>query len=92
VLGLPLGKVTNLQEGARAMWARIRKENYYGSFYQSAMNKLFRYIDSRLEKWARRKYKTLWRNKRRSEQWLSRLKNETPHMFAHWHVVGNGVG
>jgi group II intron reverse transcriptase/maturase len=60
--------------------------NYYGSFYQSAMNKLFRYIDSRLEKWARRKYKTLWRNKRRSEQWLSKLKNESPHMFAHWHT------
>jgi group II intron reverse transcriptase/maturase len=66
--------------------------NYYGSFYQSAMSKLFRYIDSRLEKWARSKYKTLWRQKRRSEQWLDKLKNELPHMFVHWQVVEIGVG
>jgi RNA-directed DNA polymerase len=33
--------------------------NYYGAFYQRAMRGLFRYIDSKLLRWARRKYKTL---------------------------------
>src|SRR5674476_409785 len=29
---------------------------YYGAFYQTAMRGLFRYVDSKLEQWARRKY------------------------------------
>jgi Group II intron, maturase-specific domain len=33
--------------------------NYYGAFYQIAMRKFFRYVDRKLEQWARRKYKTL---------------------------------
>jgi RNA-directed DNA polymerase len=41
------------------------------------MHKLSRYIDQRLEQWARRKYKTLLRRERRSVDWLRRMKNET---------------
>jgi len=66
--------------------------NYYGAFYRTAMHRLFRYIDQRLEQWARRKYKTLLRRKRRSVDWLRRMKNEFPRMFHHWSVVGNKVG
>src|ERR1022692_2069585 len=63
--------------------------NYYGAFYQTAMHELFRYIDGKLERWARRKYKTLSRHKRRSAEWLRKMKNGSPHMFVHWCVVGN---
>jgi len=66
--------------------------NYYGAFYQTAMRKLSRYIDSRLEKWARRKYKTLLRHKRRSAEWLGKMKSKCPQLFHYWPVRGGAVG
>ena len=63
--------------------------NYFGAFYRTAMRGLSQYIDQKLELWARRKYKTLSRNKQRSAGWLRKMKNETPRMFSHWSVVGN---
>ncbi len=63
--------------------------NYFGAFYRTAMRGLSQYIDQKLKLWARRKYKTLSRNKRRSAGWLRKMKNETPRMFSHWSVVGN---
>jgi hypothetical protein len=56
------------------------------------MHKLFRYVDQKLEQWARRKYKTLLRRKRRSVEWLCRMKSESPRMFFPRSVVGNKVG
>jgi hypothetical protein len=46
----------------------------------------------KLEQWARRKYKTLSRHKRRSVEWLSRLKKACPRLFVHWRVFENKVG
>ena len=67
--------------------------NYYGAFYQTAMRELFHYIDRKLEYWARRKYKTLLRRKRRSVEWLSKMKKEVaPRLFVHWRVGGGRVG
>ena len=65
---------------------------YYGTFYQTAMRELFQYIDNKLEQWARRKYKTLSRHKRRSVEWLSRVKKGCPGLFIHWRVFENRVG
>ena len=62
--------------------------NYYGAFYQTAMHELFRYIDRKLERWARRKYKTLLRRRRRSAEWLGKMKEVSPQLFLHWRVVG----
>ncbi|WP_332389472.1 group II intron maturase-specific domain-containing protein, partial [Burkholderia ubonensis] len=66
--------------------------NYYGAFYRTAMHKLSGYIDRKLEQWARRKYKTLTRHKRRSAEWLRKMKELFPRLFFHWHVAGNKVG
>jgi len=66
--------------------------NYFGAFYRTAMQKVSGYINQRLEKWARRKYKTLLRGKRRSVEWLRKMKDESPRLFHHWSVVGNKVG
>jgi hypothetical protein len=66
--------------------------NYFGAFYRTAMAKLARYIGQRLEQWARRKYKTLLRRKRRSVDWLRRMKNESPRLFYYGSVVGERVG
>jgi len=65
---------------------------YYGAFYQTAMRGLFRYIDEKLGQWARRKYKTLLKHKRRSAEWLSKLKKVCPQMFSHWLIEGGMVG
>lgn len=66
--------------------------NYYGAFYQTAMHKLFNYLDQKLTRWARRKYKTLQRRKRRSVEWLGKMKEVFPDMFFHWRVTGSTVG
>jgi RNA-directed DNA polymerase len=58
--------------------------SYYGSFYPTAMRELARHIDRKLEHWARRKYKTLARHKRRSDEWLSAVKENRPRLFHHW--------
>jgi len=66
--------------------------NYYGAFYPTAMREFARYIDRKLEHWARRKYKTLSRHKRRSVEWLARMKDDSPRLFAHWSVFATKVG
>lgn len=66
--------------------------NYYGAFYRTAMHELSGHIDRKLEQWARRKYKTLRRHKRRSAEWLRKMKELHPTLFFHWHVAGNRVG
>ena len=66
--------------------------NYFGAFYRSAMHRLSQYIDQKLMQWARRKYKTLWRDTKRSARWLRRMKRQTPRLFSHWNVTGSKVG
>nr|WP_134143719.1 group II intron maturase-specific domain-containing protein [Paraburkholderia sp. BL6665CI2N2] len=66
--------------------------NYYGAFYRTAMHSLFGYIDLRLMRWARRKYKGLRQRKRRSAEWLRKMKRVHPRLFVHWRVVGLAVG
>jgi group II intron reverse transcriptase/maturase len=66
--------------------------NYYGAFYQTAMRELARHVDRKLEQWARRKYKRLSRHKRRSVEWLNRMKEGNPELFAHWSVFRTEVG
>ena len=66
--------------------------NYYGAFYQTAMHSLLRHIDRALERWARRKYKALFGRKRRSVEWLRKVRGAVPGMFHHWKVIGAGAG
>ncbi|MEX3978508.1 group II intron maturase-specific domain-containing protein [Paraburkholderia sp. EG287A] len=66
--------------------------NYYGAFYRTAMHSLFGYIDLRLLRWARRKYKGLRQHKRRSAEWLRKMQRVHPRLFVHWRVVGVSVG
>jgi RNA-directed DNA polymerase len=62
--------------------------NYYGAFYPTGLREFLRFLDRKLERWAQRKYKSLRRHKRRSGEWLSKMKNAYPRMFEHWRVVG----
>jgi RNA-directed DNA polymerase len=83
----PLGEVAKqCNPTIRGWW------NYYGAFYRSAMHGLYRYLDRKLVRWARRKYKTLRRHKRRGEEWLQRMKEAQPRLFEHWQARGGKVG
>ncbi|GJH17694.1 group II intron reverse transcriptase/maturase [Caballeronia novacaledonica] len=66
--------------------------NYYAAFYRTAMHSLFNYIDLRLRRWARRKYKRLQQHTRRSAEWLRKVKSARPWLFVHWRVVGGSGG
>ncbi|MFT4510413.1 group II intron maturase-specific domain-containing protein [Caballeronia sp. 15711] len=44
--------------------------NYFGAFYRTAMYAIFQSVDRKLERWARWKFETLSRHKRRSAEWL----------------------
>lgn len=66
--------------------------NYYGAFYPTTMLLIYQHIDRALERWARRKYKTLSGRQRVSVQWLRKMKSAEPQLFCHWCVVGNRVG
>ena len=61
---------------------------YYGAFYPTALRRLARYLDERLERWASRKHKTLLRRKRGSVDWLLKMKGIAPQLFSHWRVGG----
>lgn len=66
--------------------------NYYGTFYRTAMHKLFQYLDRRLVQWARRKYKTLRRHQRLSADWLGKMKMDFPALFVYWRGMEGKVG
>jgi beta-galactosidase/beta-glucuronidase len=88
---LPRQTPGTLEELARQSNPVVRGwKNYYGAFYPSALDDLWRYLDQRLESWGRHKYKTLRRHKQRSAEWLGKMKNAYPGMFEHWRVKGQG--
>ena len=60
--------------------------NYYGKFSKSSMSAIYDYINTKLLKWARRKFKPLQRRKWRANQWLRELCKQFPALFAHWKV------
>jgi hypothetical protein len=57
---------------------------YYGSYYRSALCRVFRPIDRALMKWVSRKYKWFWRHRRRARRWLEAISRRQPTLFAHW--------
>ena len=60
--------------------------NYYGQFRKSALSSLYDYINMKLSKWVRRKYKHLQRRKWRASRWLMELYMQSSMLFAHWRV------
>ena len=50
------------------------------------------HVGNPLERWARRKFKSLSGRRYASVQWLQKLKNAEPQLFYHWSVIGNEAG
>lgn len=61
--------------------------NYYGSFYPSAFQCIFRHFDLTLARWIHRKSKRLRGHRRRSRAWVARMARREPHLFVHWRLL-----
>jgi RNA-directed DNA polymerase len=60
--------------------------NYYGRFYKSELYSVLRHLDRALVRWVVRKYKKLYRHKRRATHWLGQIARREPNLFAHWRL------
>lgn len=65
--------------------------NYYGSFYPSAMDRIFFQVDRKLARWVRRKHKRLAGHVQQSAQWLARVARHRPRLFIHWQPLSSRV-
>ena len=66
--------------------------NYYGSFYKSALYRVFQHLNNILVRWASRKYKRLRGRNRRACHWLQRIGRQQPWLFEHWQLSQVKVG
>lgn len=62
--------------------------NYYGSYYSSQLNPVWRYWNCTLVRWARRKYKKLRRHLARAIRFLYGISKREPGLFVPW-TIGN---
>ena len=58
--------------------------NYYGRFYRTALDPLWRQVNAYLVRWMQRKHKTLKRGVIRAARALGRLAERAPRSFVHW--------
>ena len=65
--------------------------NYYGRFCPSALYPFFRYFNHVLVAWVMRKYKRFRGKKTRAGQYLERIAESRPTLFAHWRCGMTGV-
>ncbi len=61
--------------------------NYYGRYHRSELDPVWRYMNTVLTRWARRKYKKLTnRTRRHSSEFIERIARENPRLFVHWRL------
>lgn len=59
---------------------------YYGRYCRSALYAMCRHVNKALVRWARRKFKTFRRHKTKASQFLEKIAEQCPNLFAHWRV------
>lgn len=57
---------------------------YYGCYSKSSLYPVFRHFNKTLVAWVRRKYKRYQRHKTKAGQFMERMSEREPRMFAHW--------
>ena len=60
--------------------------NYYGSYYKSALYRVFHQLACSLIRWVMKKYKKFRGCVRRANYWLGRIAIREPNLFAHWQL------
>lgn len=58
--------------------------NYYGIFNRSILMNVLRYLETRLFKYIKRKYKKRCRHLKRAKAWLAKAYEYQPNLFVHW--------
>jgi len=58
--------------------------NYYGKFRAHELSKVFRLLEKRLIRWARKRYKRYKDSIRRAFIWLDSIRKQFPYLFHHW--------
>jgi RNA-directed DNA polymerase len=58
-------------------------KNYYGAYYPSMLESVWMYVNSRLMKWAMRKYKKIT-SKTKSDSFIKSIQESRPNLFEHW--------
>jgi len=72
-----------IREIAKALNTKIQGWiNYYGKFRKSELQRIFRSLNIRIAKWARKKYKL--KTYSQSYGWLKRMMKWYPETFVHW--------
>jgi RNA-directed DNA polymerase len=57
--------------------------NYYGKYYPTALNPLWRHFNRTLIAWAMKKYKKL-KGKGKAIEMFDRIVKQYPRLFVHW--------
>jgi len=79
--------ILNLQDVADLLNTKSRGIiNFYGRTNILSVVKLFRYLDFRIAKWAKNKFKSLTNSYRKAFEWLNDIKSKYPNMFYHWQL------
>lgn len=60
--------------------------NYYGKFRPSMLHKVFKLLNNRLVKWARKRYKRYKDSIKRAYRWYNDVKKQFPKLFYHWEM------
>jgi RNA-directed DNA polymerase len=77
----------NIQDIAVDLNDRLRGWiNYYGKFYGSALQKIFKMFNQILLRWAMKRYKKLRGKWMKAWNWLSQIALENKELFAHWKI------
>lgn len=58
--------------------------NYYGKFRGYELSGIFRLLEKRLVRWARKRYKRYKDSIRRAFRWLEIIREQFPYLFHHW--------
>lgn len=58
--------------------------NYYGKFRKSMLHGVFKLLNDRLVKWARKRYKRYKTSIKRAYRWFFRVREQFPNRFYHW--------
>lgn len=60
--------------------------NYYGYYYKSELQDVLGYVNLILKSWARQKFKNLHGRKTKASEWVVKLYERAPYLFAHWKI------
>jgi group II intron reverse transcriptase/maturase len=59
---------------------------YYGKFRPSMLHRVFKLLNNRLVRWARKRYKRYKTSIKRAYQWYQRVQEQYPNLFYHWRL------